>query len=188
MKPAVIVSVLALTTSIASADEGSRDETTAYALSIGGEVASLALLAAPLLAQGDGCTTDPSDGGGLPACDVFDGPTLPIVGAIGLLVAPSLGHWYAGKTWTTGLAVRLAGVGVTGAGAVLLASSCLAEGCSDRDAMPGYALVAAGGAAMVVGTVLDFASIGDSVRARDQLSIAPLPVKDGAGLVLGGRF
>ncbi len=66
---------------------GEKSEGTALALSLGGTVASLAMLAV-----GENQTND-----GLGA-----------IGGIGIWVAPSFGHWYAGKLWTQGLTLRLA--------------------------------------------------------------------------------
>src|SRR5688500_14459968 len=37
--------------------------------------------------------------------------TLVLTGALGTLVAPSFGHWYAGKIFTRGLGLRLGAIG-----------------------------------------------------------------------------
>jgi hypothetical protein len=153
---------------------GEKSEGTALALSLGGTAASLAMLAV-----GENQAND----------------SLGVIGGIGIWVAPSFGHWYAGKPWTHGLTLRLAGAGAIVVGAVLLISCIDGEGdCEDG---PLVVLLVGGAGAFVAGGVYDIATAGSSVRAHNQRlrvqaaggwSIAPMVRPDRAGLTLSGRF
>ncbi len=162
---------------------GEKRESTALWLSLGGTVASIGLLA---LAEN---TANDSTGSG----DLADG--LGTVGAIGLWFAPSAGHWYAGKLWTTGLGLRLAGAGVALVGVVLLVGCIDSDNTCDEGAAA--VLMVGGAAAFVGGGIYDIATAPTSVREHnDRLrgnlgrgwSVAPSVRRDGAGLVVGGRF
>jgi len=193
MKLVATLALLALTAStVEAAPEAAsapKSESTALALSIGGEVASLVLIAAPAFRIG-GCSYGPSNG--LRECDDLDAalPMVSVAGVVGTLVAPSLGHWYAGKPFTRGLKTRLLGVGIAAAGALLFADACLAEGCSRAAELPGQIVMAAGGVAYLVGTVDDLSSVRRAVREsnRRQLALTPIPVRSGGGLALVGQF
>nr|MDQ3369165.1 hypothetical protein [Myxococcota bacterium] len=50
--------------------------------------------------------------------------TLLVTGAAVSVLGPSLGHWYAGKALTPGLAIRLGGLAVAGAGALGALGGC----------------------------------------------------------------
>src|SRR5262245_2074053 len=71
---------------------GPLSEDTALWLSLGGTLGSVGLLA------GSAFTDDSAAG------------VLRLTGALGLVLAPSFGHWYAGTGWTRGMGLRLGGM------------------------------------------------------------------------------
>jgi len=130
--------------------------------------------------------------------------TLIGLGAIGNIVGPLAGHWYAGKAVTKGLAYRLAGVvgGFVGAMGVL---TCEVEGCSS-DVGPvlmigGTVLLIGGAVAYLGGLYSDIATADDRARAFNaahapttpRVAIAPSFAPDGrgdmtAGIALAGSY
>jgi hypothetical protein len=119
----------------------------------------------------------------------FTGATLTIVG-------PTLGHTYAGKTWNTGLAVRIVGLGAASAG--LLAALTCSDGCNDNSNEDAAIVLFFGGAiTYVVGTIYEIATARDAaVRYNRQhgldatLTVAPIATRDGItpGMAVVGRF
>lgn len=126
------------------------------------------------------------------------------VGGLGMFLAPSFGHWYAGKYWTRGLGLRLGSIAVLFGGLILALASdpCPLFGGHDTascdsgstpDAIAIATVIAAGGM-FVWGTIDDIVDAPRRVRrmnAESQgltLSLAPLRSRDGTGLALVGRW
>jgi hypothetical protein len=158
---------------------GEKSPGVALGLSLGGTVLSIALASAD-----DG--SDPDN-------------TLGTIGGIGVWIAPSFGHWYAGKAWTPGLTARFAGAGAVVIGAVMLIGCYDSEdnGCEDESGGTGIVLLYGGAAAFVGGVVYDIATApgqarkyNERLRERStrQWALTPTVSHDHAGLVLGGRF
>ena len=147
---------------------------TALALSLGGTVASLGLVA---------------------AAGASENSTLSTVGSIGFWVAPSFGHWYVGKGWTTGLKYRLAGAGAATLGLMWFAVDCI-PGCNN-DFHPALFVAIGGGVSFVGGMVHDIATAPGAARAHNaridagriqDVTVRPSFGNGHAGLALGGRF
>jgi hypothetical protein len=174
-----------------------RSENTALALSLGGELASLALLSVQVV-YGEirgGCGS--SDLAAVETtsdrCNVIDNSVMPglaIVGAAGLVVAPSFGHWYAGGGWTRGMKLRLAGLGIATLGSMAISS--WDEDGLRPDRMPGAIVPAIGVALFAIGTVDDIATARRAVRKRNaaigDLTVTPTATANGASIMLAGRF
>jgi hypothetical protein len=147
---------------------------TALALSLGGTVAAYAL-------AGLGGASE-------------SGP-LGAAGSLGIWLAPSLGHWYAGRGWTPGLKWRLGGAGAAVIGMMWFFTDCIGDGCNE-DFHPGLFMMLGGGGAFVGGTIHDIATAPEAARqynlraaGRVQgLSVRPTVGAGRAGLALGGRF
>jgi hypothetical protein len=163
--------ILALLASTAHADEVSKSPATALALSAGGTAASVAALI-----YASSRDTAP------------EANTVAVLGLGGLLVTPSLGHWYAGEKASTGLLIR-AGGGAIVLAAALMALECRANNtCDDR---PTGALLIGGATWILVGAIWDVATAPRAARrwnARHAVSIVPTVTPAGAGLAVGGAF
>jgi hypothetical protein len=155
---------------------GEKSPGTALLLSLGGTVASLALMGVAEGAQNDG---------------------IGAVGGIGVWVAPSFGHWYSGKLWTDGLTLRFAGAGAIIVGAVLLIGDCINDEVGCDDETPAFVLIVGGAGAFVAGGIYDIATApgaahrhNERLRARASYgwAVAPMVTRDRAGLVVGGSF
>jgi len=117
-------------------------------------------------------------------------------GAIGILVAPSFGHWYADAYFTRGLGLRLGGLGVILAGAVVaFMEDPPSFGHDDpqesSDPVVGPAIAIVGAGMFVAGTIDDIVTAPRRVRRRNQgpdVALAPVVTQHSAGLALGGRF
>ncbi|MGE5181949.1 MAG: hypothetical protein ACM31C_07795 [Acidobacteriota bacterium] len=124
--------------------------------------------------------------------DPGEGPIV-VAGLAAFAIGPTVGHIYAGRIWSTGLAIRLAGAsaGVVGATMVL--------GCVDRCDHPdqadvGAGLFLAGAAAYGLGMLYEIASADVAARdynaAHAAVTLAPLRSRDGLipGLAVAGRW
>jgi len=123
--------------------------------------------------------------------------SLGLAGALGTLMAPSIGHWYAGETSAAGLGMRLAGVATL----FLVVASAVSEddgGCdfdepcsNDHDAKLEAALWAGVGL-YVAGTIYDLATSASAAREHNHrlrgFALAPVVHGDSRGLALTGRF
>jgi len=142
-------------------------------------------------------------GGTLGSCAVMVGPLyftnsddavwLAAAGALGTFLAPSFGHWYAGKYLTRGVGLRAAGVlSLAAAVAVAVAEhSLIADEYSAERSWKTEALALAGAALLLGGAVDDMVTTPRRVRQRNRarsVAIAPLASPGLAGLALGGRF
>jgi hypothetical protein len=131
------------------------------------------------------CTTEPT---GTARCtDLFDvGVGITVGGGVLIGVGPSLGHVYAGDVWTTGLKLRLAGIGIAGAGLVALGfahGGCRQIVCGSEVASLGVVMIGAG--TFVTGGALDVARVGDAARARSSMQLSLAPIRTPSSTVLG---
>jgi hypothetical protein len=157
-------------------------EDVALSLSIGGTVASWGLLI------GSVYLADRSTGAA-----VLSGTA----GVAGVVIAPSLGHRYAGKLFTRGMKARLIGglTAVVGL-AVIVAQSNIFEGDpADHpvgDSTAGKLIALAGAGLIVAGTIDDVITAPRRVRRHNRglrdVAVAPLAASGAAGLAVGGRF
>jgi hypothetical protein len=149
-------------------------ESTAVWLSLGGTVASWGLIAVA-------SQMDERLGG--------NAGNIASIGALGTLLAPSFGHWYAGSYFTRGLGMRLAGVGATYLGLGILLSGC-EEDCSNAGLAA--ALLLGGAGFYLAGTIDDIATASGKVRRHNErlqnVAIVPMIRSDSGGLALAGRF
>ena len=151
-----------------------KSENTALALSLGGTLGTLAL-------WGIGGASE--NGAMLTA------------GSIGIWVAPSFGHWYAGEGWTTGLKWRVGGAGAAAFGMMWVAVDCMNSDCIDT-VHPGVALAIGGGVAFVGGVVHDIATTKRAAREHNaramgrvqDVTLRPTFGSGRTGFALSGRF
>lgn len=124
----------------------------------------------------------------------FWGIPLGGAGLLGVTLAPSFGHWYAGKAFTLGLGVRAAGalIVVIGVGRALDRGWLVADSETASPNLDETRLLAVLGAVLITaGMIPDIASVRGRVRRRNQergFALAPLAAPRAAGLALGGRF
>jgi len=149
-------------------------ESTAVWLSLGGTAASWTLLAvASKMDQGPGSNAS----------------NIGTIGALGTLLAPSFGHWYAHSYLTRGLGLRVAGVTATFFGLGVLLGSCEDE-CSDAGLAA--ALLLGGASLYVGGTIDDIATAPGKVRRYNErfqnVALVPMIRSDSGGLMIAGRF
>jgi hypothetical protein len=173
-----------LSTNVAAADPPSPAR--AAALSAAPFGAGLALAVGGLIvANQRTCTT--SQTGGSTCTDHYDsGVGMTIAGGVLVAVGPSLGHVYAGHVWTTGLKIRLAGLGLAGAGfAGLLLSdhSCTGFVCT-KDVI-GIGAVIIGGGVVVVGGAIDVTQAGEAAARASGPQLALTPIRTPSSTVLG---
>jgi hypothetical protein len=121
------------------------------------------------------------------------------VGLVGTLLAPSFGHWYAGKGFTRGFGLRLGAMPVAVLGLLVAISGCSwgyshgdesnNEGCGSGEPI-GIAILLGAGAMWVGCTVDDIVQAPRRVRRNNgaQYALTPLLQRDGAGLALAGTF
>ena len=163
--------ILALLARFAHAEPAEKSPTTALLLSASGTVASAAALAYAFHLDSGRMAN-----------------TYAAIGITGLLVHPSLGHWYAGNGLSTGLLVR-AGGGALVLTAALMAMDCRQDHtCGDS---PTGARALGGAGVILAGAIWDIATAPSAARrwnARHALAITPTATAHGAGLAVGGTF
>jgi len=167
-----------------------KSESTALWLSLGGTIGSYALLFAPAVIANSGTNEATTNLAASAAT----------VGLVGTLLAPTFGHWYAGKGFTRGFGLRLGSIGVALLGAVVALSGCSISFGHDQQDDPdcgqgapiGIALLIGAGGMWVGGTVDDIVQAPRRVRRRNeaavQLGLTPIVHGDRAGIVLVGSF
>jgi len=138
----VRIAVLIVLVLASSARADDKDPDTALALSIGATA-----VAAGVTVGGVLCYPNVDSHA---SCNA-----LLVAGAAGLLFAPSLGHWYAGRIAPPGLWMRGAGgtAGVLGVG--MIAVAVLSEGSTGSLGLAGGALALSGAGLFVCGIVED---------------------------------
>ncbi|HWO24132.1 MAG TPA: hypothetical protein VNO30_35560 [Kofleriaceae bacterium] len=163
------------------ADAQPLSEDFALGLGIGGTVGSWSLTLGTFYFFGD-------DGGPGDVGVVAFG-----LGALGTVLAPSFGHWYAGKPFTRGLGVRLVGAVTVVTAFAVAVDEGLLDGephAADRTAIP-PTLAITGAVLLLAGTLDDLATTPRRVRRWNHahgFSIAPIAGPHAAGLALGGQF
>ena len=121
------------------------------------------------------------------------------LGLVGTFVAPTFGHWYAGKGFTRGFALRIGAVGVGVTAIVVALSGCsIGFGSHEQEEDPDCGQGETAGALLglaalsmwVGGTVDDIIQAPKRVRRRNaaRYAITPLVHGDRAGLALVGAF
>jgi hypothetical protein len=112
------------------------------------------------------------------------------------VVAPSAGHWYAGRATTRGMALRAVGATAFTVGSVG-ALACLDDHdgagdpflCESEVILP--LMILAGPILYVSGVVWDLVTADDAARAWNRehgLHLTPTIVHGAPGLAIGGRF
>ena len=110
-----------------------------------------------------------------------------LIGAAAFAFAPSAGHWYAGRWWTPGTTLRVAGLGVS---TLALMYAVQSESSSDTPAW----IFLGGLAAAAGGAIYDIATAGDAAetwnrRHAPHVQPTALRLRDGGyGLGLAGTF
>jgi hypothetical protein len=146
-----------------------RSENLALTLSLGGTLVSWGLL----IAAGP-----PTDNSAI---------ALLTAGGVGVALAPSFGHWYAGKYFPRGMWFRLAGPLVLTAGVALAVSNY----DSGSGVTLGVLTSLTGVGLFLYGTIDDIVTARSRVRQWNRghgFAIAPVVTSNAAGLTLGGRF
>ena len=175
MRVVAVVIVLVLGANVVRADDdGPKQRALAIGLSVGGTVLSTALIAAG--------TGDSSGAGGVL-----------LAGAIGFVLLPSAGEWYAGQPFTWGMLVRVGGLVLIGGG--------LAQGYCDGPLPPGQSCpnpmpaIVGGVVVASAGAILDIALAPRAVaryNANHRPIVAPTILHPPSGPVPGvsisGRF
>ncbi len=179
---ALLTAALLLATPAAASAQSARDEpdpknpTAALALSLGVTAAGYATV----------YIMNDRDAGS---------PGLGYLSAAAITLGPTVGHWYAGETFTRGLGFRVGGAATVVTGMVVLLRSCPIFGDHCDDSPGGAALLAVGAVAFAYGTMDDIFTAPSAARrynqrarARRSLSVAPRITDKDAGLVVAGTF
>ena len=168
-----IVAIIVAATTVADANNPAEplDEGTATLWSAVGTAAPLLTLGASIgfIASSGDLDTPPA--------------AVAIASAAGLYVLPSAGHWYSGKRFTTGFAIRTVGMVFAGLGLVKVIKGAGCH-CFCDDSANDYPLFVVGGAFVLGGAVHDIvtaASRARSVNARMRPTITPVPMPGGGG-------
>ena len=159
------------------APEARADEVnpgTAVLLSLGGTVASYTLMVVGA----------EHDSGGTTA-----------IGALGTLIMPSVGRWYAHSSGFGGLAIRGAGAALGVAGFSMALDSCgfFSDGDCERSGLNlGAALVILGGVAYLGGTIYDIVEVPQEAHEHNarlhDVMLVPVVQHHGGGVALAARF
>jgi len=121
------------------------------------------------------------------------------------MVGPSLGHFYAGRVWTTGLGLRLGGLATAAIGVALYVQNrtpcsdwvCVGFSPSNGVGSLGVAMLLVGATGILVGAIHDIATAGRDARDYNRrhgldVTVAPAPIRaansTAPGLALVGRF
>ena len=115
-----------------------------------------------------------------------DNAAVPI-GAIGTVLAPSFGHWYASEGMSRGLGIRLLGLGIL-VFDTYVGLQC-SEDCNFGPTLKGSLYVGIG--LYLAGTLDDIATAGSAAQAATQrrnVTLVPMIRRDASGLMLTGRF
>ncbi len=180
LRAGVVIAVMALTPSIASADEVAPPPPPMQATTVQPEEWKSPLVAMLLsvgatgvpIAAAAAVFRDDDGNGQYP-------DALWAIGGVAVLIGPSVGHWYAGKYFTLGLVARATGFAL-GAFAV--------NGRGHEDDKLGALLV--GGACLVGGAIYDLATADRSAREYNfehakKLLPTVAPVASGTGVQIG---
>jgi hypothetical protein len=143
-------------------DEGPKDPSTALALSLGGTLASGALVAI-------GAASNNGD--------------IAAAGVLSSLVTPSLGEWYAGKPVTLGLGLRAASALVFVVGADEAFKCFLQDDTCHNNNTEAGLLLLGGLAGYATGTIYDIATAKSTAREYNvhHLQLAPTYMRTPSG-------
>ena len=156
-------------------DEGPKSPDTALQLSLGGTLASAAMLGIGLSSNNGG---------------------LAMAGLATSLVTPSLGEWYAGKPLTAGMGIRVASAAAEIAG-LAEAFKCIdAEDTCSNDSGAAGLLIFGGLIGYAAGTIYDIADAPRSAREYNRMhswQITPTVMRTPSGdakmgVGIGGTF
>ncbi len=176
-KPVVAAAALVLASSVAGAEpapSGPRDEDVATNLSILGSIGAVFLVGA----AGDHTAAE------------WKPAAVELAGAV---VAPAIGHIYAGDWLSPGLALRVAGAGLAALGAYEW-SRPYGDPSKIEFSPVGGVLIAGGVVALATGAIYDIATSRRVVRRynREHATIVPTALATPSGitpgLALAGRF
>jgi hypothetical protein len=201
-----LVAALAITSGVVAAEPGHkpRNRETARWLSIGGVLTSAAIAGVGAGMLEYGFTGNRGYDQGYAGVRRI-GTVLLSVGAATTLITPSIGEWYSGQAFSTGMKLRATGIGVGLLGAAIYVVTGLGESCLMINEMscggPSSPNVAAAsvpiaiGAALYAGGIIydlvDAPSAADRYNAR-HLEILPTALSTPAGtlpgVALGGTF
>jgi hypothetical protein len=109
----------------------------------------------------------------------------------GVMLGPSVGHWYAGKVFTRGAAMRLLGAGIIGVG--FLAAKKYPENDGDFIDDRGLGIAIGGTVVIVLGALVDWGTAGESARKRNEritptVTAIKTPTGSTPALGLAGSF
>ena len=119
--------------------------------------------------------------------------TLGMIGAAGVFLGPSTGHWYSHHYLTRGLGVRTLGVAAAFGGVVAALEACpIYSDAPCEDSVAGETLLILGGAAYLAGTIDDIVTAAGAARRRNRLiksvTIAPVVAPHQTGFAIAGTF
>lgn len=107
-------------------------------------------------------------------------------GLLGTFLAPSAGHWYAGKALTRGMGLRAAGAAVFTLSIYMLLECDGCDGEAQELGLYGGLLL------YVAGSLDDIVTAPGRARRHNRriesVGLAPVVTRHSAGLALGGRF
>jgi hypothetical protein len=152
-------------------------ESTALAIAAGGTVASYGMLIVAANLHGNEGAAE----------------ALAVTGALGTLIAPSAGRWYARSGAWRGLGLRLAGVGTAMAATAVALSECPLSSFN-CDPVGGVILFLAAAGLYIGGTLDDIVMAPRDARRHNQalrqVTLVPLvrPDDHGLGVAVAARF
>ncbi len=163
-----------------------KDPTTAVLLSIGVTAGGLGMMVLAAERENQGHEDDLT-------------AALNTGGAIAFLAGPTVGHAYAGKTWNTGLGMRIAGLGTSFVGLLVAISECapFSDSCNSNGADAG-AVIALGGLGLyAAGGIYEIATAGSAANEYNHahgldanVGVVPIRTVQGTtpGFALTGHF
>ena len=174
-----VVAIIVALTSFAEADPATpRDEGTATLLSVAGTAGPILMVGATIRLAADSEGFNPRL------------TTLGIASIAGIYALPSAGHWYSGKGFTRGFAIRTGGLFLGGLGLVKLIKGTGCH-CFCDDSNSEFWLLGIGGVLILGGAAHDIATAASRARAVNasmQPTITPVPMPGGGGVSVSLRF
>lgn len=177
----MLVCVLTASTVVRADDQSSPAEPnsggTAFALSLGGTIGSVGLIAAAV-----------SRDGHPPQSTILAG-----AGVAGLLLAPSMGEWYSDEFLTPGLGLRVAGpvIALVGLGAFPCHQLGDGSGCNTLGPAQNAALVVGAGA-FIAGVAYDIwdapRAAGRYNRSHSSVAVTPMTMRGPSGSPAYGLY